>query len=113
MINLSKFQDQDKLGQQISYSRQDLKLLKASIYYFYRLRNENKISDETLNNLTRYSCAVFVEGQLEKTIQRILNRNIAKFWNAELATIEDKFDNLYSSEESSKIIESLKKRAYV
>ena len=113
MINLFNFQDRNKLGQQINYSHEDLKLLKASIYYFYQLRQEDKISNEVLNKLTRYSCAVFIEGKLESTIQKVLDKNITKLWYSELSKIEDKFDSMYSSEESSKIIESLRKIAYV
>lgn len=113
MINLSKLQDQDKLKQQINYTQQNLKLLKASIYYFYKLRNDNKISDKVLDDLTRYSCAVFVENQLENTIEKVLENSVAKLYDAKISTIEDKFESLYSFEESSKIIESLRKRAYV
>lgn len=110
---MSKLQDRDKLKQQVNYTQQNLKLLKASIYYFYKLRNDNKISDEVLKSLTRYSCAIFVERQLENTIEKVLEDSIAKFWDTEISTIENKFNNLYSFEESSKIIESLRKSAYV
>ncbi|MGL4884662.1 MAG: hypothetical protein ACRC8K_26940 [Waterburya sp.] len=102
---------QDRLEQQISDYRQNLKLLKASIYYFYRLRNEDKISDEILNNLTRYSCAVFINSQLESTIKKVVENNIAQFLDSELSLIDNKsdIDSLYSFEESSKMIDSLKK----
>ena len=112
---MSKLRNRNKLGQKANYYQQDLKLLKASIYYFYKLRNENKISNEVLNNLTRYSCAVFIENQIESTIQNTLEKNIAKFLGSELYLSDNEvdFDALYSFEESSKVIESLKKIAYV
>jgi hypothetical protein len=115
VVNLSKLRNKNKLGQKANYYQQDLKLLKASIYYFYKLRNENKISNEVLNNLTRYSCSVFIETQIESTIQNTLEKNLAKFLVSELGLSDNEvdFDVLYSFEESSKIIESLKKIAYV
>lgn len=115
MIDLSKLHKQDKLERQVNDFQQNLKLLKASIYYFYKLKNESKISNETLNSLTRYSCAVFIESQLESTIQKTIEKNIANFLDSELSSINNEvdFDTLYSFKESSKIIESLKNRAYV
>ncbi len=112
---MSKLKNKNKLGRKANYYRQDLKLLKASIYYFYKLRKENKISNEVLNNLTRYSCAIFIENQIESTIQKTLEKNIAKFLDSELYSSDNEvdFDELYSFEESSKIIELLKKIAYV
>ncbi len=112
MINLLKLKNKGKLEQKINYSRQDLKLLKASVYYFYKLRNENKISDDTLHQLTKYSCALFVESQIENIFQKVIENQISKLWELEISNIESEFDDLYSYEEGSKIIRSLKK-AYV
>lgn len=103
----------NKLKQQMNYSREDLKLLKASVYYFYQLREENKISNEVLKRLTRYSCAIFIEERLESTIQKVLEKNIHKYWNNELSKIEEKFDSIYYLEEGSKIIKSLKEKTHV
>lgn len=112
---MSKLKNKNKLGYKGDFYQQDLKLLKASIYYFYKLRNEDKISNEVFNNLTRYSCAFFIESQIESTIRNTLEKNIAKFLVSELYLSDNEvdFDALYSFEESSKIIESLKKIAYV
>ena len=112
MINLSKLRNKNKLEQKINDRRQDLKLLKASIYYFYKLKTENKISDDTLHLLTKYSCALFIENRIENTYQEIIENQISKLWNLEVSNMESNFDDLYSYEESSKIIRSLKK-AYV
>lgn len=112
MINLSKLRNKNKLEQKANNHRQDLKLLKASIYYFYKLRNENKISDDVLHRLTKYSCALFVENQIENIYQKIIENQISKLWDLEISNIESNFDDLYSYEESSRIIRSLKK-AYV
>lgn len=113
MINLSKFQDKRKLEQQINYSREDLKLFKASVYYFYQLRSKNEISDEVLGSLTRRSCAIFLEKQLENTLNNILEENLVRFLESQLPDIKDSFESLYSFEESSKIIKSLKDNTYV
>lgn len=112
MTNLSKLKNQNKLEQKVNYRRQDLKLLKASIYYFYKLRNESKISDDTLHRLTRYSCALFVENQIENIYQKIIEDQVSKLWDLEILNIESDLEDLYSYEESSRIIRSLKK-AYV
>ena len=112
MVNLSKLKNRDKLKQKTNSYRQELKLLKASIYYFYKLRNENKISDDTLHRLTKYSCSLFLENQIENIYQKIIDNQVAKLWDLEISNIESNFDDLYSYEESSKIIKSLKK-AYV
>lgn len=109
MINLSKLRNQNKLEQKINYRRQDLKLLKASIYYFYKLRNESKISDDTLHRLTKYSCALFVENQIENIYQKVIENQVSKLWDSEVSNIENSLEELYSYEKSSKIIKSLKK----
>lgn len=110
MVSLSKFKIKNK--QRRNYNRQDLKLLKASIYYFYKLNDEGKISNDTLHRLTKYSCALFVENQIENIYQKIIDERLSQLWELEVSNIESDFDNLYSYEETSKIIKSLKK-AYV
>lgn len=108
MISLSKLKNKGKLEQKISYSRQDLKLLKASIYYFYKLRNEDKISDDTLSHLTKYSCALFIESQIENVFHKVLEDQVSRLWELEISNIEHEFDDLYSYEQGSRIIRSLK-----
>ena len=112
VVNLSRFKNQDQLEQQVRYSRQDLKLFKASIYYFYKLRNDNKIGDDTLRSLIKYSCALFVESQIENVFRKVVEKHISKLWELEILSIEDDLKDLYSYEESSKIIDSLRK-AYI
>lgn len=82
------------------------------MYYFYKLRNEGKISNDTLHRLTKYSCALFVEDQIESIYQKIIDDRLSQLWELEVSNIENDFDDLYSYEETSKIIKSLRK-AYV
>lgn len=110
VISLSKLKNKNKLKRKVDYAQQDLKLLKASIYYFYKLRNESKISDETFHRLTKYSCALFVENQIENIYKKVVEDRVSQLWDLEeVLNVESNLEDIYSYDESSKIIRSLKK----